>query len=205
VTTDFVRTIDTPKYGEIVILDDPGDVSQDDVGHVMVYAGVEGAVTAIGLPRFAHDIVRPFTRAELDPTEIQHCLDSLDRAMCKGKLAELVRERKHDTFCKIFRSEKYGQVVAIKNGDMDNSRPHIMVQFRPTRPTTIRAISLITASDQQPEIVNEILTTPEELKAGLHYFINLRFQKLNLEQIESCIEGWIKNAPTDRIAPLTFT
>lgn len=204
-TTDFARTITTPKYGEIVILDDPGDISPDDVGHLMIYTAVEGAVTAIGVPRFMHDLTRPFTRAELDPTEIEQSMDSLDRFVCKGKLAKLRRERKPDAYCKIFHSEKYGQIVAIKNGDMENSKPHIMVQFRPTRPTTIRAVSLIAASDDQPDIINRHFATPEELKAALHYFIDLRFERLDLTQIETCVEGWIKNAPTSRIAPLTFT
>lgn len=204
---DFARIITTPKYGDVVVIDDVGDITPKDPGHVRLYLGGSGGVTVLDLPRAAYDVITPFIAADPDPSEIQSTLDLLDRRVAGGKIAMVTSTNKGErkSIGKLFHSEKYGQVVAVLNGDMEKNDPHIMVQFRPTRPTTIRAISLICPSRDQPDVITKALPTPDEFAAGLNYMIELRFEQLELAQIETCIEGWINNYPANRVPPITFT
>lgn len=206
-SSDFVRIISTPKYGDVAIVDDVGDIGPDDCGHVYVYIGTETSTTVFGVPRFAYEVVSPFTKAALDPLEIQATINLLDKHCANGQSSKLAETRKHVPFAKIFRSERYGQIVAIKNGDMEQKKPHIMVQFRPTRPTNFKAVTLIRPSgpEGQPEEVNRMLPTPRDFEAAMHYFVGVRFEALDLEQIEKCVEGWIQNFPKDKTPPITFT
>jgi hypothetical protein len=110
---------------------------------------------------------------------------------------ERIAQAKRPPFAKLFHSERFGPVIAIRDGEMDNFEFHISIRFRPTRPAHISMSSVLTPSKKLRE--RNPNTPSHELMA--HKFANL-----DLPQVERCIEGYLKQVAKIATVPaITFS
>lgn len=200
---DFAKIIDSKRYGQVVLIDDIGDVTPNEPGNLTVYLATDSAIVGMGMSRYniidgpASPYLRNLLSEEPDLRKAEEFIGLLlkQNTALPQKFADTDQER--PVFAKSFHSERYGQIVAIQDGCMEARDPHIQIRFRPTRPTILQGMTLIKVAEHCRG--DEILQ-----KVGERAAVRAKFQSLDLAKVEACVDEWVKKYPKD-MPPLTFT
>lgn len=193
---DFAQIINTPELGQIVIIDDIGTASHHQLGFVDVYMASEEGICKVQINRADAMLTSALEEAAQNPEDLQLLIQILHR---KGgsPFADHVAKTNRPPFAKLFHSTRFGQIVAIRDGEMNDKRFHIAIRFRPTRPVHITMSSVITAADELRKKHPDM--DAQELMA--HQFANMQ-----LEHAERCIESYLNYAEkAPAIPPITFS
>lgn len=193
---DFAQIINTPSLGQIVIIDDVGTASHHHPGYIDLYMASDEGICKLQIDRVDIMLTSALEEATQHPEALQRLIQILHR---KGgsSFADYIAKANRPPFAKLFHSTRFGQIVAIRDGEMNDKRFHIAIRFRPTRPVHIAMSSVITAADELREKHPDM--DAQELMA--HQFANMQ-----LEHAERCIESYLNYAEkVPAIPPITFS
>jgi hypothetical protein len=199
---DFATLVHTKKYGDVLIVDDFGDLKPTDAGHVYLYLACEEAIACMHLPRLCWEMVEPVYRSPIDPQEIEQLIEKLDRKGSGGQITSEYNRSKPETFAKLLRSEKFGLIAVIKDGDMTIPQPHVALQFRPTRPIGVRGFTIFKVKPHA-----ELSPLGHDLalnRSLMRMAVDVKFQGVDLQTAETCIQSWLDTYPRN-LPPVTFT
>jgi hypothetical protein len=194
----FAQIINTPRLGQVVLVDDVGTVDTHHPGFIDLYLASEEGICKTQINRL--DLALSGAIAEAAASSKPEALESILLILHRkggSSFVDRVASANHPPFAKLFHSERFGQILAIRDGEMEDTSSHIAVRFRPTRPAHMSMSSVLTPSDKLRQEHPDM--DDQELMA--HQFANMQ-----LHHAERCIESYLRTAERLNYVPaVTFS
>lgn len=157
----FARIFSTPTLGQVVLVDDPANIlagartdgpsvtsdhtriavaSAGSLGYYEIFCADSTSICRHMLPRnpLTADMIGGLLKLDedLQGSAIEKLLIAIHKQSGpRGiEFLEAMRNNDHTPFAKIFQSESYGQILAIRDGKMELHAPHIAIRWRPDVP-----------------------------------------------------------------------
>lgn len=211
----FARVYHSPRLGQIVVVDDPATVSSDKlVPTPLVTAAMRGqAPFAVGYGYMeiyvaddkricCHTVAREPVAAQIfssifsatedqQPHLLEKLLEMMHRESPIGQLGHLGSiaspEARHTPYAKIIQTRRFGDVLVMRDGLMNDPLPHIMIRWRPHAPCLATPLTVISSLPKGADRENP---TPAQIALGREHLIE-RFAQIGRAEVEGQIEDFL--------------